>query len=103
NRTGEIEMVKVSGMPIGSNVKIRLKGEKRVLDPGSSLILYTDGFAEVQNASGEMLGFEGFSNICASTVGMNAQDAVEDIFAKAALWGAQNDDQTVIILQRKNL
>lgn len=101
--TGETEMVKVPGMPIGSSLKIRLKSEKRVLEPGSSLILYTDGFAEVQNASGKMLGFEGFTAVCASTAGMKAQDAVENIFSKVALWGEQNDDQTVIILQRKSL
>ena len=98
---GKIEMIKLPGMPIGSTFRIRLKGEKLTLNPGSSLILYTDGFAEIKNNSGIMLGFEGLSSICASTFGMNASDAINSIFKKAQQWGPQDDDQTIVILRRK--
>lgn len=100
---GSVEMIKLPGMPIGSTLRIRLKGEKITLAPGSSLILYTDGFAEIKSPTGQLLGFDGFANICASTKGMDVIPAIEHIFEKAAQFGKQNDDQTVVILRRKQI
>ncbi len=101
SNTSEIKMLTTQGMPIGSALNLRLKGFKTTLQPNEYLILYTDGFAEVENHKGEILGFDRFGEICSSIAGLNAQQAIEAIYNKVAQWGPQNDDQTLIILQRK--
>ncbi len=99
---GSTEILKLPGMPLGIRQKTVISGDSRVLAPGSSLILYTDGLVETVNAQGRMLGFEDFAGICAATAGLTAPDAAEVIFARAAAWGKLIDDQTVIVLNRQS-
>jgi serine phosphatase RsbU (regulator of sigma subunit) len=100
-KDGKLEMLSGSGLPIGTTRKLRLKSQKIILEPESYLILYTDGFAEIENEKGEILGFDNFAEICSTVNGLNATEAIEAINKGIAQWGPQNDDQSLIILQRK--
>lgn len=97
---GKAEMLKLPGMPLGVKAKPQINGDSRVLAPGARLILYTDGLVETTNKAGQMLGYDGFVDICAGAAGLSALKTVEQIFGAAAAWGPQNDDQTVIVLMR---
>jgi serine phosphatase RsbU (regulator of sigma subunit) len=98
---GKATMLSGSGLPIGSSLKLRLKSQTIILKPGDYLILYTDGFAEIANEKNEILGFDKFTEICSSVNGLNATEAIEAIYKSIALWGPQNDDQSLIILRRQ--
>lgn len=98
---GSTEILKLAGMPLGIRQKATVSGDSRILEKGSSLILYTDGIIETTDANNQMLGFDGFAAICAGIAGMSAEAAVEKILARAAEWGPKNDDQSVIVLCRQ--
>lgn len=97
---GMSRRLSVQGMPLGVRAKTRINSEKIVLGTGESLVLYTDGIVETVNRNGVMLGFDAFEKVCRQTVTMSAEEAARHIFAAAATWGPQNDDQTLIILKR---
>ncbi len=98
---GRTEILKLAGMPLGIRQKATVSGDSRILEQGSSLILYTDGIIETTDSNNQMLGFDGFAAICAGIAGMPAKAAVEKILARAADWGPKNDDQSVIVLCRQ--
>lgn len=49
-----------SGPAVGMFANTRFQIESIVLEPGDSLVLYSDGIQDAQNASGEMYGAERF-------------------------------------------
>ncbi|EKD80883.1 MAG: protein serine phosphatase with GAF(s) sensor(s) [uncultured bacterium] len=99
-QNAEPEILNLPGMPLGVRAKLVVGSGNRVLGPGDSLILYTDGLVETTNVSGQMLGFEGFQKVCAKAVALEPAETVDFIIAAANAWGLQNDDQTVIVLKR---
>lgn len=98
--SGASEMLNLPGMPLGVRAKPVVGSACRIIEPGDSLIIYTDGLVETTSASNQMLGFEGFENICAKTAALEPDVAVDMIIASANAWGPQNDDQTVVVLRR---
>ena len=97
---GESEMLTLAGMPLGVRAKPVVGSASRVIEPGDSLIIYTDGLVETTSVSGQMLGFEGFAKICAQTALLEPAATVEFLINSANAWGPQNDDQTVVVLKR---
>ncbi|MBU1105212.1 MAG: SpoIIE family protein phosphatase [Candidatus Riflebacteria bacterium] len=97
---GEQEFLEQPGLPLGVKSKLIVGSGSRVINPGDSLILYTDGIVEATSATGKMLGFDGFQKVCEKTVAMEPSETVDFIIAQANAWGPQNDDQTVIVLKR---
>lgn len=100
SQNGDVETLKLPGMPLGVKEKPSIGSDQRVLSPGSSLVLYTDGIVETADAQKRIIGFDGFSAMCSQAAHLPAGEMVEHIFAAAAAWGEQIDDQTVIVLHR---
>lgn len=96
----EPESLNLPGMPLGVRAKPVIGSGQRVLAPGESLILYTDGLVETTNANGQMLGFDGFHKVCSGSAALEPADMIDSLIAAANAWGPQNDDQTVIVLKR---
>jgi sigma-B regulation protein RsbU (phosphoserine phosphatase) len=97
---GEPQQLKLAGMPLGVRAKPVIGAGSCQLHPGDSLILYTDGIVETTNAAGQMLGFDGFVEICRHTAAFEPVETTDYLIAAADNWGPQNDDQTVIVLKR---
>lgn len=57
-KTGMIESVPLKGMPLGSLAEYPYTSQTIQLDPGDAVVLMSDGFPELFNARGEMLGYE---------------------------------------------
>ncbi|NCB39989.1 MAG: serine/threonine-protein phosphatase, partial [Erysipelotrichia bacterium] len=97
---GSAEMLKLPGMPLGSKLDLKIYGDTRFLLPGSSLVLYTDGIIEITDNARQMLGFDGFLELCRRIHCMSPSAAIDHILTAASAWGERNDDQTVIVLKR---
>ncbi|MCH2135176.1 MAG: SpoIIE family protein phosphatase [Phycisphaerales bacterium] len=93
---------RAEGDPTGPLLGIMPDGQwsirEGVLDPGASIVIYTDGITEAMDAQGEMLGQEGLekgleqdtaSDLCANTIGL----------AKSHQDGVLADDLTVVALR----
>ena len=59
----DIEQPTSTGPPLGVMEEIRYKEETVKLAPGDSILLFSDGAIEIQNADNEWLGVEGFIRI----------------------------------------
>lgn len=99
-----VEPVELKGMPLGTNVDFPYRKLHFSLNPGDSLLLMTDGLPELQNAQGEMFGYEKIKTIYGE-VGDRSPDAVIEYLARCTrewLDGIpQNDDITFFMIRRK--
>ncbi len=55
---GSIAELGTGSLPLGIRVELELERQRAVIDPGVTLLLYTDGVVETLNPAGESFGFE---------------------------------------------
>lgn len=55
---GRVEELRARGMPLGLLPGMSYEEKEVVLQPGDTLLLYSDGLVEAHNPEGEMLGFQ---------------------------------------------
>jgi sigma-B regulation protein RsbU (phosphoserine phosphatase) len=92
-----------SGMMAGVLPEIEFGGDAVELQPGETLILYTDGVTEAFAESGEMFGEEGLERCFQGAPGANAEESIARLFSAVqshARGAPQSDDITVIALRR---
>jgi PAS domain S-box-containing protein len=64
--SGSVEMLKSSGMPFGFMEDVPYQEQTAQLEPGDSLLLFSDGAFEIHNVQDELLGVDGFVQILKS-------------------------------------
>jgi len=103
--TREVQELSDSGLVIGINPQGEYQERSVQLQPGDTLVLYTDGVVGACNAQGEEFGMERLQAlaIAASALDLPADQVADRIFAQAnefARGGAHRDDMTVLVLRR---
>lgn len=102
SNTGRIEKVSLKGAPLGSFVEYPYKKKEVALDPGDTVLFMTDGFAELFNGNGEMLGYDHAVEIFGEIAHRKPSDIVKRLNAHAQLWlngTAQQDDITFMVMK----
>jgi serine phosphatase RsbU (regulator of sigma subunit) len=102
--TGEIEEVARGATPLGTlgadyhDVSIDLAA-------GDTVLFMTDGFPELQNASGQQLGYAAaIDEFIAAAKGATADDVIASLAAAAKRWNGErppNDDVTFVVVRAK--
>ncbi|MDH3253692.1 MAG: SpoIIE family protein phosphatase [Acidobacteriota bacterium] len=101
--SGDVERLEASGVPIGLLPDAEYAGRETTLDPGDTLIAYTDGLTEAEGPAGEEFGLERLVEICRQARGrglMTLADALErdlDLFTNGS---ALSDDRTLLLAFR---
>jgi serine phosphatase RsbU (regulator of sigma subunit) len=101
---GEVEELGPTGTPIGLVPQAVYAEDERTLQPGDSLILYTDGFVEAEDPEGEEYGLERMTKVFVrereAPLHQIARSLEEDLreFARGVPF---HDDRTLVILRRK--
>ena len=102
-RGGNYEKLAATGVALGMFDQSTYSAVDTFLDPGDTLVLYSDGITEAEDPSGQPLEEAGLENIVASYSSFSAAEigtavlkAVE-VHAKASRFG---DDLTILILKR---
>ncbi|MBF0499444.1 MAG: PP2C family protein-serine/threonine phosphatase [Candidatus Riflebacteria bacterium] len=100
---GTVENLHNPQFPIGTRKKVIWKISVSRLEPGDSLVLYTDGIIEAMNEANEMFTYERFRD----TVGECATGAPEATIESLLAINAEhigtvpaNDDLTLLVLRR---
>jgi serine phosphatase RsbU (regulator of sigma subunit) len=103
-RTGKIEEVARGATPLGTlgadyhDVSIDLAA-------GDTVLFMTDGFPELQNASGQQLGYAAaIDEFVAAANGATADDVIASLAAAAKRWNGErppNDDVTFVVVRAK--
>ena len=78
--TGELELVKPSGMVLMELIGSQYEEVKHKLNPGDKIVLYTDGVFEARNLSGKIIGEERFIKMISENYSLSAEDLCEKIY-----------------------
>ena len=102
---GETLELMARGMPLGLLPDMEYEEKEATLEPGTSLLLHSDGLAEAHNPEGQMFGFPRLMGIVGSG---GAGEALIDSCLKAldsfvgSDWD-QEDDITLVTVQRSGV
>lgn len=92
--------VKAFGMPLGNVLRKPYAEIEGRLEPGETLVLYTDGIIEATNAAGEVFDFSGFEKLLLASYNEDLATWWQDVFKGYSGWAsAQDDDITLLMLK----
>ncbi len=97
-----VEEVGVGGLPLGSHLDAAWQESTAALAPGDVLLFASDGFVELQDASGAALGFDGAARALRESGGGTAEAIVQRLSAAAEAWRAGRelaDDLTLVVVR----
>lgn len=95
-----VSLVKILGMPLGSASKAAHKEEQVQLEPGDTLILYSDGIIEAHGPDLELFGYERFEQLLVSAWSNDLQQYWQNIMAANSAWAENQDDDLTFMLVR---
>jgi len=101
-REGEVEKVKAEGFPLGMFPNVKYEEFTLSTQPGDSLIFFSDGLADAQNAAGDMFGDERLIAVVQKYQQKSAAKIAEAIFNEVGKFqkGVERfDDETVVVLR----
>ena len=100
--TGEIERLSSGGFPIGMFANARYTAAKLYMEPGSRLVIFTDGLTDAENAAQEDFGDERLIACCTTIpAGIDAEGVADRVMRAVAEWSfeaEQVDDTTVVVI-----
>lgn len=100
---GEIEQLEATGLPLGLFDEGAVEERELSLEPGATLVVYTDGIPEAENPDGEPYGLDRLCEVCRRcperSVGELAEAIEEDVaaFTRGEPFG---DDRTLVLVRR---
>jgi sigma-B regulation protein RsbU (phosphoserine phosphatase) len=101
--TGEGLQVDPTGLPLGAFCDEEFATTQVRLDPGQTILLYTDGLTEARNAGGQMYGSDRLQEVALGQRGRTPRDIV-DVYVKDLAAFRQNapasDDLTIMAVHR---
>ncbi len=101
--SGEVELLEPTGMPLGLMPEAVYTASEATIEPGDTLVLYTDGFTEAARKDDEMFERERMIDICRKHRQESPEelaasiDAAVDAFVEGVPY---RDDRTLVILRR---
>ena len=105
-RAGSKEVVVLGsgGLVMGVEPEASYPEETLALEPGDTLVLYTDGVVEASDAAGRQFGLEGIEGVAVAGVGLGlaAEEMARQLFLRVrefARGGERADDMTVLVLR----
>jgi len=103
-RSGKIEEVARGATPLGT-LGADYHDVSIDLNAGDTVLFMTDGFPELQNASGQQLGYAAaIDEFIAAAKGATADDVIASLAAAAKRWNGErppNDDVTFVVVRAR--
>lgn len=101
SKNGEnVRLLKINGFPLGTKTRKDYEEHSFKLEPGDTLILYTDGIIEAVNSQGEMFDYSRFEALLKSAWSEDLKTYWQRIIAANRNWAvAQDDDLTFLLIR----
>jgi sigma-B regulation protein RsbU (phosphoserine phosphatase) len=105
SRTDTIEKLDTWGMLVGLDSDSEYEEDFVILEPGDTILYYTDGFTEASNPEGDRFEedtlIDTFQSICRQQA--NPQEILEELFDQlknfVGFGRSNDDDMTLVVLQ----
>jgi serine phosphatase RsbU (regulator of sigma subunit)/anti-sigma regulatory factor (Ser/Thr protein kinase) len=98
----QVEEMRATGMPLGLMPDMHYEEKETFLEPGDSILLYSDGLVEAHNADREMFSFPRLMQLVGESSG--GTELIDFLLAQLATFTGpgweQEDDVTLVALQR---
>ena len=97
-------ILKATGVPLGIFEDKFWTQNISVIEPKSTLVLYSDGITEAQNPAGEFFGEERLLRVAGANLGRSAEDMQEAIILALREFvgkAPQSDDITLVVITRE--
>jgi serine phosphatase RsbU (regulator of sigma subunit) len=101
----EVEEISIKALPLGSVSSFPYQERQIDLASDDCILLMSDGFPEMFNQEGEMLGFDKAAEILPEIADRPAQEIVERLVETGERWAGgrpQDDDVTFVVLKIKD-
>jgi hypothetical protein len=99
--TGLVEELGAGGLPLGGRLQGTWESRRAELRPGDTVLLASDGLAELLDPTGEPFGFDEVAAIFGRAGDGSAEEVLRRITDEATRWqgkAPQNDDITLVVL-----
>jgi serine phosphatase RsbU (regulator of sigma subunit) len=101
---GTVQELAAGGLPLGTRFDPKYQETEVTLAPGDTVLMATDGFAELCAPDGTALGYTGAADVFRQVASMAPPEIVSALLDKADSWSdgaAQEDDITFVVLQAR--
>jgi serine phosphatase RsbU (regulator of sigma subunit) len=102
-KSGAIEELGAGGLPLGTRLPARYEEQRGEFLPGDTMLFASDGFAELLDPDGNVLGYEGATGAFREAAGGESAREVLDRLAEKAVSfrgaRAQDDDITFVVIR----
>jgi serine phosphatase RsbU (regulator of sigma subunit) len=100
-RDGTVTAIPVRGLALGIDEEQEYEGAEVPFQPGSAVVLYTDGVIEARS-DGELFGVERLDEVLVATRGRPAAEVAESVLeaCRAYAGGELGDDCAVVVVAR---
>jgi len=102
--SGEIEKLTTGGLLLGPLAETRYTVSGTRMEPGDTLLMYTDGITEIRNPEENEFGTDALEEILNSPEHADPEALIEEIFLRIHAFAGKDfrqDDQTVLVVHRK--
>lgn len=101
---GKVQELEVPGLPLGIDLDIEYDEIMTRIEPGNTVVFYTDGVTEAFNADYEMFGLERLQELLSANERLKPRALMTRLLQELRAWGisnAQSDDVTIVVLRRR--
>ncbi len=101
---GTVQQLDAGGFPLGILPSAEFEVGQTKLEPGESLVIYSDGVSEANNLAGDEFGMERLTQVVSKNLKASAsglRDKVESALSTFTQTAPANDDITLVIVKRK--
>ena len=99
-----VDEILLKGMPLGVHDNFPYKLEKTKLNYGDTILMMSDGFPELFDKKGEMLGYKKTENIFQTCGHKSPDEIIDDLTNEMKNWIGEevpHDDVTFVVIKYK--
>jgi len=100
---GRVSELELSGLPLGVDSDADYEEICAAVEPGNTVIMYTDGVIEATNSDGEYFGYERLERLLTEGAALKPRALVARLLHELRTWSdaGQDDDITVVAVRRR--
>ena len=99
-----IEIVRLKGLPLGSNVDFPYQSQRIEMESGDVLFMMSDGLCELFNREKEMIGMDKIEGVLKNSAAFSANDIISNFARLIDSWSGgvdPHDDITMMVLKKR--